>query len=150
MGSLMYVEAVEHAFGHEIDYAQLVKMYGQEPESEKRYSPAKSIGAKKHLVQDNPDISKFPTSYVEHHNLTMTMCMRGFIRLTNAFSYKLENDTLALALHFMHCNFALTHKTLANPYPRIPAMVAGLTDHIWTIHEVVTLSISQSISQSKL
>jgi len=138
-GHRMYLEAVEHAFGREIDYAQLVKMYGQDTESEKRYSPAKCIGAEKHVIQGNPDISKVSTSYVERQNLTMRMCMRRFTRLTNAFSKKLENHTLALALYFMHYNFARTHKTLANPYPRTPAMAAGLTDHIWSIEEIVKL-----------
>jgi IS1 family transposase len=139
-GHKMYLEAVEHAFGREIDYAQLVKMYGQDTESEKRYSPAKCIGTEKHVVQGNPDISKVSTSYVERQNLTMRMCMRRFTRLTNAFSKKLENHTYALALYFMHYNFARSHKTLANPYPRTPAMATGLTDHIWTIEEIVKLA----------
>lgn len=139
-GHKMYLEAVEHAFGLEIDYAQLVKMYGQEPESGKRYSPAKCLGAEKHVVQGNPDISKVSTSYVERQNLTMRMCMRRFTRLTNAFSKKLENHTLALALYFMHYNFARSHKSLANPYPRTPAMAAGLTDHVWSIEDIVKLA----------
>jgi len=139
-GHKMYLEAVEHAFGREIEYAQLVKMYGQDVENEKRYSPAKCIGAEKHVVQGNPDISKVSTSYVERQNLTMRMCMRRFTRLTNAFSKKLENHTLALALYFMHYNFARTHKTLTNPHPRTPAMAAGLTDHIWTIEEIVKMA----------
>lgn len=139
-GHKMYLEAVEHAFGREIDYAQLVKMYGQDTESEKRYSPAKCIGAEKHVVQGNPDISKVSTSYVERQNLTMRMCMRRFTRLTNAFSKKLENHTLALALYFMHYNFARSHKSLANPYPRTPAMAAGLTDHVWSVEEVIRLN----------
>ena len=139
-GHKMYLEAVEKAFGREIEYAQLVKMYGQDTESEKRYSPAKCIGTEKHVVQGNPDISKVSTSYVERQNLTMRMCMRRFTRLTNAFSKKLENHTLALALYFMHYNFARTHKTLANPYPRTPAMAAGLTNHVWAIEEIVRLT----------
>ena len=139
-GHRMYLEAVEHAFGREVEYAQLIKMYGQDTESEKRYSPAKCIGAEKHVVQGNPDISKVSTSYVERQNLTMRMCMRRFTRLTNAFSKKLENHTLALALYFMHYNFARSHKSLANLYPRTPAMAAGLTDHVWSIEELVKLS----------
>jgi IS1 family transposase len=138
-GHKMYLEAVEHAFGHEVEYAQLVKMYGQDTESEKRYSPAKCIGSEKHVVQGNPDISKVSTSYVERQNLTMRMCMRRFTRLTNAFSKKLDNHVLALALYFMHYNFARSHKSLANPYPRTPAMAAGLTDHVWSIEEIVKL-----------
>jgi len=139
-GHRMYLEAVEHAFGREIDYAQLVKMYGKEPESERRYSPAKCLGAEKHVVQGNPDTQAISTSYVERQNLTMRMCMRRFTRLTNAFSKKLDNHVLALALYFMHYNFARTHKTLANPYPRTPAMAVGLTDHIWTVEEIVKLT----------
>ncbi len=139
-GHKMYLEAVEKAFGREIEYAQLVKFYGQDTENEKRYSPAKCIGTEKHVVQGNPDISKVSTSYVERQNLTMRMCMRRFTRLTNAFSKKLENHTLALALYFMHYNFARTHRTLANPYPRTPAMATGLTDHVWSIEEIVNLT----------
>jgi len=92
------------------------------------------------VVQGNPDIKAVSTSYVERQNLTMRMCMRRFTRLTNAFSKKLENHTLALALYFMHYNFARPHKSLANPYPRTPAMAAGLSNHIWTIGEIVELA----------
>jgi len=138
-GHGMYLEAVEHAFGSEIDFAQLVKRYGQDPEAEKRYSPAKCIGADKRVVEGNPDTSKISTSYVERQNLTMRMCMRRFTRLTNAFSKKLENHVLALALYFMHYNFVRPHKSLANPYPTTPAMVAGITNHIWAIEEIIKL-----------
>jgi len=118
----------------------MVKLYGQEPESEKRYSPAKCIGAEKQIIQGNPDKDEISTSYVEHQNLTMRMSMRRFTRLTNAFSKKLENHEYALALYFMHYNFARTHKSLANPYPRTPAMASGIADHIWTIEEIVGLA----------
>ena len=138
-GHKMYLDAVEKVYGSEIDYAQLVKLYGQDLETEKRYSPAKCIGAEKHIVQGNPDVSTISTSYVERQNLTMRMSMRRFTRLTNAFSKRIENHVLALALYFLHYNFARTHKTLANPYPRTPAMAAGLTNHIWTIDEIVSL-----------
>lgn len=138
-GHGMYLEAVGHAFGYENNYAQLMKRYGQEPESEKRCSRVKCIGADKRIIQDNPDTSKISTSYVERQNLTMTMSMRWFARLTNAFSKKLENHEYALALYFMHYNCARTHKTLANPYPRTPAMPAGIANHIWTIEEIVKL-----------
>jgi len=138
-GHGMYMEAVEHAFGHEIDFAQLVKRYGQDPESERSYSPAKCIGADKRIIQGNPDTSKISTSYVERQNLTMRMGMRRFTRLTNAFSKKLENHMLAVALYFMHYNFARPHKTLANPYPTTPAMAAGITNRIWTIEDIVSL-----------
>jgi IS1 family transposase len=139
-GHKMYLDAVEKVYGSEIDYAQLVKLYGQDLETEKRYSPAKCIGAEKHIVQGNPDATQISTSYVERQNLTMRMSMRRFTRLTNAFSKKVENHVLALSLYFMHYNFARTHKTLANPYPRTPAMAAGLTNHIWNIEEIVKLA----------
>lgn len=139
-GHKMYLEAVEQAFGRDVDYAMLVKLYGQDLESEKRYSPAKCIGAEKHVIQGNPDAKAISTSYVERQNLTMRMQMRRFTRLTNAFSKKLENHIYALALYFMHYNFARPHKTLANPYPRTPAIAAGLTDHIWTTEEIVSLT----------
>jgi IS1 family transposase len=138
-GHKMYLEAVEHAFGAEIDYAQLIKLYGANPESETRYSPAKCISTEKYIVQGNPSKEAISTSYVERQNLTMRMNMRRFTRLTNAFSKKLENHELAIALYFMHYNFARPHKTLANPYPRTPAMAAGISDHIWTFKEIVKL-----------
>lgn len=138
-GHKMYLEAVEGVFGSEVDFAQLVKFYGQELETEKRYSPAKCIGADKRIVQGSPDIKDVSTSYVERQNLTMRMGMRRFTRLTNAFSKKVENHMLALSLYFMHYNFARPHKSLANPYPRTPAMAAGISDHIWTVEEMVKL-----------
>ncbi len=138
-GHKMYLTAVENAFGSEIDYAQLVKLYGQELEGERRYSPATCIGAEKVVIQGNPDMTKVSTSYVERANLTMRMQMRRFTRLTNGFSKKLENHILALALYFMHYNFVRPHKTLANPYPRTPAMAAGIADKIWTIEDLVNL-----------
>jgi len=138
-GHKMYLEAIEKAFGADIDYAMLVKLYGQEPEAERRYSPAKCIGADKQIIQGKPDTESISTSYVERQNLSMRMGMRRFTRLTNAFSKKLENHEYALALYFMHYNFARPHKTLANPYPTTPAMASGLTNHIWTIEEIVSL-----------
>ncbi len=86
-------------------------------------------------------MTKVSTSYPERQNLTMRMCMRRFTRLTNAFSKKLENHMYALALYFMHYNFIKTHRTLAYPYPRTPAMAAGLSDHIWTFGEIVNLQV---------
>ncbi len=138
-GHKMYLEAIEGAFGSEVDYAMLVKVYGAELEREVRYSPAQCIGAEKHPIQGNPDPAYISTSYVERQNLTMRMSMRRFTRLTNAFSKKLENHEYALALYFMHYNFARPHKSLANPYPRTPAMAAGLMTHIWTVEEIVKL-----------
>jgi IS1 family transposase len=139
-GHKMYLNAIEHAFGSDIDYAQLVKLYGQEKVGEKRYSPSECIGAEKHIVQGNPDMKAVSTSFVERQNLTMRMSMRRFTRLTNAFSKKLENHEYALALYFMHYNFVRPHKTLANPYHRTPAMAAGITKRIWTISDIVALN----------
>ncbi len=139
-GHKMYLNAVEKVYGSEIDYAQLVKLYGQDLETEKRYSPAKCIGAEKQIIQGKPNMDDVSTSYVERQNLSMRMGMRRFTRLTNAFSKKLENHVLAISLYFMHYNFVRPHKTLANPYPRTPAMASGLTNHIWTFDEIVRLT----------
>lgn len=139
-GHRVYFNAVEDAFGSDIDYAMLVKLYGQEPESEKRYSPAKCTGTNSRIVTGHPDISKISTSFVERQNLTMRMSMRRFTRLTNAFSKKIENLEHTVALHFMYYNFARPHKTLANPYPRTPAMASGVTNRIWTIEDIVKLA----------
>src|SRR4030043_673252 len=139
-GHKVYLWAIEDAFGAEVDYAMLVKLYGQELESEAKYSPAKCIAAEPHVIQGHPDPAKISTSFAERQNLTMRMNMRRFTRLTNAFSKKLENHIYALALYFMHYNFVRPHKTLAYPYPRTPAMAAGLTDHVWTIEEIVKLT----------
>jgi len=117
----------------------LVKLYGYESAGEGRYSPPKCIGADKVVIQGKPDIKQVSTSYVERQNLTMRMNMRRFTRLTNGFSKKVENLEYTLALHYMYYNFARPHKSLANPYPRTPAMVAGLSDHAWTVDEIVGL-----------
>ncbi len=140
-GHKMYLDAVEGAFGSEVDYAMLVKLYGQDLESEKRYSSAECIATEKHIIQGKPDIKAISTSYVERQNLTMRMTMRRFTRLTNGFSKKVEYLEYDVALHFMYYNFARPHKTLANPYPRTPAMAAGITDHVWTVEEIVKLAI---------
>lgn len=138
-GHGMYLEAIEYAFGGDIDYGMLVKLYGTEPEGGRRYSPAKCLSATKHVMQGKPNYEAISTSYVERQNLTMRMSMRRFTRLTNAFSKKLENHEYALALYFMHYNFVRPHKTLSNPYPKTPAMAAGTTNHIWTIEEIVKI-----------
>lgn len=134
-GHKAYLEAVERTFGRDIDYAMLVKLYGADPEEEKRYSPAKCTGADIHRVQGRPDPKHISTSYVERQNLTMRMHMRRFTRLTNAFSKKVQNLGHAVALHFMYYNFCRRHQTLGMS----PAMAAGLTDHEWTIDEVIGL-----------
>lgn len=138
-GHKMYIEAVEKSFGAEIDYGMIIKLYGAELEGEKRYSPSKCLGAEKHVVQGKPDQKHISTSFVERQNLTMRMSMRRFTRLTNAFSKKIENHEFALALYFMHYNFVRPHKTLANPYPRTPAMAAGITNKIWSFEDIIGL-----------
>src|SRR4030042_5054053 len=138
-GHHMYFQAVEDAFGYDIDFAQIIKYYSGSYDENGRYSPPKCTHVKTKWVHGSPDMSKVSTSYVERQNLTMRMNMRRFTRLTNAFSKKLENHIYALALYFMHYNFARPHKTLAYPYPKTPAMAAGLTDHVWTIEEIVGL-----------
>jgi IS1 family transposase len=139
-GHKVYLEAVEHAFGGDVDYAMLVKLYGPEPAGEGCYSPAQCIATESHRIQGHPDPKLISTSFIERQNLTMRMSMRRFTRLTNAFSKKIENLEYAVALHFMYYNFARPHKTLANPYPRTPAMAAGIENHIWTIEEIVKLA----------
>ena len=135
-GHRCYLDAVEHAFGDDIDYAMLVKLYGGEDRGgEARYSPAVCTGAKKEPIVGNPDQKHISTSYVERQNLTMRMSMRRFTRLTNAFSKKVENHCTAVALHFMHYNFCRIHQTLRVT----PAMAAGVTDHVWEIGEIVDL-----------
>jgi IS1 family transposase len=138
-GHRMYYEAVRHTFGDDIDYAMLVKYYGNVQDESGRYSPPKCIQTATKLVNGSPDMTKVSTSYIERQNLTMRMSMRRLTRLTNAFSKKIENLEYAVALHFMYYNFARPHKTLTKPYPKTPAMAAGLTDHIWTVEEIVRL-----------
>ena len=140
-GHHVYIRAVERAFReHWIDYAMLQKIYGEPEEAaERRYSPAVCTGTRVEQIQGNPDPAKISTSYVERQNLTMRMGMRRFTRLTNAFSKKVENLAHAVSLHYMHYNFARPHKSLANPYPRTPAMAAGVADHVWTLEEIAGL-----------
>lgn len=134
-GHKAYLEAVEGAFGCDVDYAQLVKMYGATIGAPGRYSPAECTGAKKIRREGNPDIAHVSTSYVERSNLTMRMHMRRFTRLTNAFSKKVENHAHAVALHMMYYNFVRIHKTLRVT----PAMAAGVTDRLWEIADVAML-----------
>jgi len=134
-GHRVYLEAVECAFGSDIDYAMLVKMYGNDAESETRYSPAQCIGAMATRITGRPNPSDISTSYVERHNLTMRMSMRRFTRLTNGFSKKIENHQHALALYFMYYNFGRIHQTLRVT----PAMAAGVSDHVWDLAEIVGL-----------
>ena len=134
-GLKVYLDAVERAFGKDIDYAMLQKLYGSSPEDERRYSPAKCLGTQVEAIQGNPDPKHVSTSYVERQNLTMRMHMRRFTRLTNAFSKKVQNLGHAVALHFMYYNFCRRHQTLG----MTPAMAAGLTDHEWSVREIVEL-----------
>jgi hypothetical protein len=139
-GHKPYLEAVEGAFGGDVDYATLQKLYGKDPEDDqKRYSPAKCIGQEVREIAGHPDPRGICTSHVERANLTMRMGMRRFTRLTNAFSRKVENLAAAVSLHFMYYNFARPHQTLKNPYPRTPAMAAGVADHVWSVAEIVAL-----------
>jgi len=134
-GLKVYLEAVEGAFGADIDFAQLVKLFGEAPEQQKRYSPPQCTGCQKTRIEGRPDPRHVSTSFVERQNLTMRMSMRRFTRLTNAFSKKVENLEAAVALHFMWYNFGRVHQTLRVT----PAMQAGISDHVWSIEEVVGL-----------
>jgi len=132
-GHKTYFEAVDGAFGADVDYAILVKLYGQENPGEARYSPPKCIGCQRQELMGKPkDIS---TSMVERQNLTMRMSMRRFTRLTNAFSKKIQNLEAVVALHFMYYNFVRIHQTSKVS----PAMAAGVTDHLWEISDIIKL-----------
>jgi IS1 family transposase len=135
-----YPNAVGLAFRRDIDFAQLVKRYASVRAGEARYSPPVCVGARVRVDRGNPDPARISTSYVERQNLTMRMGMRRFTRLTNGFSKKLDNHMAAIAIHFMHYNFARPHKTLASPYPRTPAMAAGIAEHVWTAREIAELA----------
>lgn len=134
-GHRAYLEAVEGAFGADVDYAQLVKLYGELGGSspERRYSPAVCNGSRKRRVEGNPDIAHVSTSHVERMNLSIRMQNRRFTRLTNGFSKKLDNHIHALALYFAFYNFCRIHKTLRVT----PAMASGITDRLWTLEDIV-------------
>jgi IS1 family transposase len=138
-GNHLYLNAVEDAFGADVDYAMLIKLYGSDPAADTRYSPAKCIGIEVREITGSPDPAHIGTSHVERQNLTMRMGMRRFTRLTNAFSRKVDNLAAAVALHFLYYNFARPHGSLKNPYPRTPAMAAGVADHVWKVEEIVAL-----------
>jgi IS1 family transposase len=140
-----YLAAIEMAFGHDVHYAQMHKIYGASNDSpEARYNPAKCIGCDMKTVIGSPDYEHVSTSYVERQNLTMRMSMRRFTRLTNGFSKKIENHGHAVALHFMHYNFVRVHKTLRVT----PAMEAGIADHVWSFEELIALLDVKELSNA--
>jgi IS1 family transposase len=134
-GHRVYLQAVEDAFGPEIDYAMLVKLYGNDATNDTKYSPPECIGCQTVGIMGRPDPEHISTSFVERQNLTMRMMMRRFTRLTNAFSKKVENHAWAIALHYMHYNFCRIHQTLRVT----PAMEAGIADHVWSVAELADL-----------
>jgi hypothetical protein len=132
-GHKAYLESDEGAFGADIDYATLVKVYGEAPEGQRRYSPAVCTGAHKHRIEGKPDPKHVSTSFVERQNLSMRMGNRRMTRLTNAFSKKAENHAHMMAIYFMHYNFVRIHQTLKVS----PAMASGVTKRLWEMGDIV-------------
>ena len=143
-GHKAYLEAVEGAFGGDVDYAQLVKVYGAAPEGQRRYSPAICTGAHKRRVEGSPDPKHVSTSFVERNNLSMRMGNRRMTRLTNAFSKKAENHAHMMAIYFMHYNFVRIHQTLRVT----PAMAAGVTPKLWEMSDLVKVLEDWEASQA--
>ena len=144
-GHRVYADAVEDAFGADIDYAMLVKIFGAagiSNDAESRYSPATCIGCRTGILSGDPNPKHISTSFVERQNLSMRMGMRRFTRLTNGFSKKLENHGHMVALYYMHYNFCKIHQTLRVT----PAMEAGITDHVWSFEELIALLESEHSS----
>jgi IS1 family transposase len=150
-GHQAYVAPVGLNFKQDIDWAQIQKTYRADHSGERRHSPQVCTGIKTRVLKGDPDPAKISTSYVERQNLTMRMSMRRFMRLTNGFSKKLDNHMAAIAIHFMHYNFARPHKSLSlaqedgPAIKRTPAMAAGIADHIWTAEEIVSLVVEQAV-----
>lgn len=135
-GHRAYLQAIEEAFGGDVDYAMLEKIYTSPPqEGSTRYSPGECCGTRTHRITGNPDAEHISTSYAERQNLSMRMSIRRFTRLTNAFSKKIENHVYAIAIYFMHYNFCRVHQTLRVT----PAMQAGVSDHVWSLDELAGL-----------
>jgi IS1 family transposase len=135
-GHKPYMNAVIDAFADDVDYAQLIKIYGADSEGQKRYSPAQCLGCKQIAVLGDPDPAYISTSHVERQNLTMRMNMRRFTRLTNGFSKKIENHIHMVALNYMHYNFVRIHSTIKTT----PAIAAGISRKAWTLADIVALS----------
>src|SRR6185437_7314247 len=137
-GHRAYLDAVDAAFGADVDYAMLVKLYGNPPseaEAHRRYSPSPCIGAKRDTITGNPDPEHISTSYVERQNLNIRMGLRRFTRLTNAFSKKMENHVHALSIYFMHYNFARVHSA----HRMSPAMAVNVSDKLWSMEDIVRM-----------
>jgi hypothetical protein len=137
-GHKAYLQAVEEAFGADIDYSMLIKLYGEppsSPEAARRYSPSECVGTRTEKITSNPDPKHVSTSYAERANLTMRMAMRRFTRLANAFSKKLDNHAHMVALYALWYNFVRIHKTLRSS----PAMAAGIEDRLWSMEDIVRL-----------
>jgi IS1 family transposase len=136
-GMHLYTEAIQYAFGYRADYGQEIKTYAQDQTDnpDTKYSPSKVLEIRRRAVWGAPDLDTVSTAHIERQNLTMRMSMRRFTRLTNAFSKKVENHRRALAMHFMYYNFCRVHKTLKTT----PAIKHGLTDRIWTLHDLANL-----------
>jgi IS1 family transposase len=138
-GNRIYESAVGVAFRHQVDWAQMQKIFRLDGAFERKYSPPVVQGVKVRVLKGEPEPDRISTSYVERQNLTMRMGMRRFTRLTNGFSRKVENLAHAVSLHFMHYNFARSHQALKERYPRTPAMAAGVADHVWSLEEIAAL-----------
>ena len=136
-GHRPYLEAVESAFGADIDYAMLVKLYGNDGDHERRYSPAECIGAIPTVITGRPDPSHISTSYVERQNWTLRTNMRRYTRLSNGFSRKIENHAAAVALNYFAYNFIKIHRTLRTS----PAMAAGVTNRLFDVSDLVALLV---------
>lgn len=134
-GLRLYVDAIESRLGGKVDYAQLVKMYGADPEGERTYSPAKCIGTRKEQIDGNPDMDLCSTSYAERQNLNIRMQNRRYTRLTNGFSKKAEMLAYSVAIAFMYHNFVRVHQTLKTT----PAIAAGIANRRWTVEDMVDL-----------